>query len=109
MRIWHKFGPEYGLRRVYLAAVTSIGVPLGYWVADHVSATPYYQLKRTLWKYAENSKATSFQVTVTKRPKHPAHATSGHPTLLSTVASRLGWAAGTVVGTLRWARGLILG
>lgn len=82
---------------------------MGYWVADHVSVTPYYQLKRTPWKYAENSKATSSQVTVTEKSEHPARATDSHPTLPSTVASRLEWAAGTVVGTLRWARGLILG
>ncbi len=94
MRIWRKFGPEYGLRRIYLAIVTSMGVPLGYWVADHVPATPYYQLKRTPWKYAADSGDTTCEE-------------DRHPTPLSTVAAHLGWAAGTVAGTLRWARGLI--
>ncbi len=49
--IWKRFGPEYGLRRLYLATVTVIGVPLGRWVADNVDITPYYRVKHTPWKY----------------------------------------------------------
>ena len=55
INIWKRFGTEYGLRRIYLAIVTTLGVPLGYWVADHVPITPYYQLKRTPWKFAPNA------------------------------------------------------
>ncbi|MGI6032770.1 MAG: B12-binding domain-containing radical SAM protein [Coriobacteriales bacterium] len=51
VRIKEKFGTEYGLRRLYLAVVTTIGVPLGEWMADHVEISPYYQLKHTHWKY----------------------------------------------------------
>ena len=52
-RIWRLFGAEYGLRRIYLAAGTSLGVPLARFVADHFPDTPYYKLKRVLWKYAD--------------------------------------------------------
>ncbi|MGI6590419.1 MAG: B12-binding domain-containing radical SAM protein [Eggerthellaceae bacterium] len=52
LRIMRKFGLEYGLRRLYLATMTTIGVPLGEWIADHVPNTPYYDLKHTSWKYA---------------------------------------------------------
>ncbi len=52
LRIWKSFGTEYGLRRLYLALATSLGVPLAYWVADHVPSTPYSRLKRTPWMYA---------------------------------------------------------
>ncbi|MGI6218105.1 MAG: B12-binding domain-containing radical SAM protein, partial [Coriobacteriales bacterium] len=50
-RIWDRFGTEYGLRRVYLAIVSSIGRPLGEWVADTFDISPYYYIKRTPWKY----------------------------------------------------------
>ncbi len=52
IRIWKKFGTEYGLRRIYLATVTTLGVPLGEWAADHLPFMSYYKLKRTPWKYA---------------------------------------------------------
>ena len=57
LRIWKRFGREYGLRRLYLAVATSLGVPLGEWAADHVKAMPYYQLKRTPWRYAPEGQA----------------------------------------------------
>ncbi len=102
MRIWRKFGPEYGLRRVYLAIVTSIGVPLGYWVADHVPATPYYQLKRTAWKYADSAGCAQPSVV-----ENADHTPAGRHSLLADFVSCLGWAAGTIAGTLRWARSLM--
>lgn len=52
LRIWHLFGMEYGLRRIWLAIATSMGVPLAYLLADHVPTSPYGRLKRTAWKYA---------------------------------------------------------
>ena len=73
LRIWRKFGTEYGLRRLYLATVSSIGVPLGEWVADHIPATPYYQLKRTPWKYesqAETASGEKGAVDVAGNPQH---------------------------------------
>ena len=57
LRIWKRFGREYGLRRLYLAVATSLGVPLGEWAADHMKALPYYQLKRTPWCYAPEGQA----------------------------------------------------
>ncbi|MGI6046337.1 MAG: B12-binding domain-containing radical SAM protein [Eggerthellaceae bacterium] len=58
LRILNKFGLEYGLRRFYLAFVTTIGVPLGEWIADNIKETSYYQLKHTAWKYAPDSADT---------------------------------------------------
>ena len=52
LRIWHLFGMEYGLRRIWLAIATSMGVPLAHLLANHVPTSPYGRLKRTAWKYA---------------------------------------------------------
>ncbi|WP_207302781.1 B12-binding domain-containing radical SAM protein [Olsenella sp. Marseille-P4559] len=49
--IWRTFGAEYGLRRIYLAIATTLGVPLAHFCADHVKASPYYQLKHMDWLY----------------------------------------------------------
>ena len=53
-RIWHLFGPEYGLRRIWLAFGTSAGVPIARFAAEHFPDTPYYKLKRIPWKYAKD-------------------------------------------------------
>jgi coproporphyrinogen III oxidase-like Fe-S oxidoreductase len=53
-RIWNLFGPEYGLRRIWLAFGTSAGVPIARFAADHFPNTPYYKLKRIPWKYAKD-------------------------------------------------------
>ena len=65
IRIWRKFGTEYGLRRLYLATVTTIGVPLGEWAADHIPQMPYYQLKRTPWKYEGETEAADAETDAT--------------------------------------------
>ena len=55
IRIWQLFGAEYGLRRIWLAFGTSLGIPLARFAADHFPDTPYYKLKRTPWKYGEEA------------------------------------------------------
>lgn len=55
LRIWKRFGAEYGLRRIYLAWATSAGVPLAYFVADHFPETPFYKIKHAPWKYANEA------------------------------------------------------
>ena len=51
LRIWRLFGMEYGLRRIWLAVATSMGVPLAHLLADHAPTSPYGRLKRAAWKY----------------------------------------------------------
>ncbi|RRG00001.1 MAG: radical SAM protein [Coriobacteriaceae bacterium] len=55
MDIWRTFGPEYGLRRIYLAFVSHAGPMLAEWVADNVPVSVYYKLKHTPWMYAKEN------------------------------------------------------
>jgi radical SAM superfamily enzyme YgiQ (UPF0313 family) len=51
IRIGKLFGVEYGLRRIYLAIVTSWVPTLAEFVADHVPPLVYYRLKHTPWMF----------------------------------------------------------
>lgn len=52
VRIGKLFGPEYGLRRLYLACATWLAPPAMEFAGDHLKETSFYQMKHTEWMYA---------------------------------------------------------
>lgn len=95
LRIWRLFGMEYGLRRVWLAVATSVGMPLAHLMAEHVPASPYGQLKRIPWKYEEKECPRSVA-----DDSGPRGATNGVGGSIGGLARRLTVFAPAFAGTL---------
>lgn len=76
VKIGKTFGAEYGWRRFGFAIFAHLGVGAAH-LASKIKDTPYYKLRKTIWKYAE-TKVEYNKAKHSIRKRRNLHSTSSH-------------------------------